>query len=215
MSQEPGMFSVRRPREVRPPPPPHRAETASSRTPPLSRIILTLVADARQHQSQCLRHPHARLRHEALLVAKQLSPGARHSATCALNIGIAHVACAWTALTADLSPFFVWRQSGGDGLLDCTAPKHCEFSGEHGREEELRTCLEHTREPATAAREYCAEEQCLLCQTVCRLWTCRTPVFLRDRAAFEQYSHRPSETRPSFPCANGTGNCGILDPSQL
>lgn len=147
--------------------------------------MLTERADARRDQPQCFRDSYARVGHEAIDLADELWTAAEHSTTCAVNVRIAHVACAWQTIATHIPPLIVRRQPRRDGLLDRPAPKHREFPGKHRRQEELCASQQHACKPTSASREHGTKKQCVLCATICWLWPGRTPVFLRNGTSAE------------------------------
>lgn len=101
MSQEGGMFSVRRPREVRK----RRVMVEHMR-----RALLTTCADTGSYHQQHIRDPNARVRHETIDLAKSLwRTCASDCPTSALDIRIAHVPCAWPTFATELPQIVIRR----------------------------------------------------------------------------------------------------------
>lgn len=176
MSQDGGMFSVRRPREVRR----RKKGRANAHT---KAHELTTIADTRRDQQQCIRDPNARIRHETLDFTTSIRPSSWHSTTYALDIRIAYVARTWKAIAAKLWTSITRREPGGTGTVNGTKTQYSELSRKHGWKEEFCAGHEHASASDTVARKHREKKQCILCTSICRLWSHRPSVLLRDRAA--------------------------------
>jgi hypothetical protein len=100
MSQEGGMFSVRRPREVR------RCVMIEN----MRRALLTRCADTGPHYQQHIRDSNASIRHETIDLANPLwRTCASDCSTSALDIRIANVPCAWQTFATELPQIIVRR----------------------------------------------------------------------------------------------------------
>lgn len=99
MSQESGMFSVRRTREV------------SSAFPVSMSWLManSRMTDTRPRQSQCLSNTNACLRHETIDLAIQSPTSTTHYQPCTNNIWLAHVPRARTPIAARLPAFLIRR----------------------------------------------------------------------------------------------------------
>ena len=138
MSQDTGLFSVKRQREVR------RKCLQLHKQSHADRA----VTDTRRRLSQCLRDSYASLCHEAIEFDLELRTRTAHHESCALDIRIAHVARARTTSTANVPSVILRRQFGGNGFLYSAEAGHTELLREHGREEELCAGDQYTCESA-------------------------------------------------------------------
>lgn len=142
MSQESGMFSVRRTREV---------SEVMGRNHQQFILLISDATDSRPSQQQCICDSHACICYEKIHIKFEPAPASTaYYKSRAHNLcRIANVARARSTFATCVPTLFIWGQLGCYGWsLDCTAAEHCKLpQPDHDRAEELCAGDQYAREP--------------------------------------------------------------------